>query len=171
MSAEARQRHTAIVKGLLFYGLTIHERCIAAVVGSPITIRVTVPSLGGRVGVHPFTAMALELNAVTRAVQLVTSSRATADRVVVPTQFQLDPPVDLTGHHVLVLDDTWTTGSRAQSASMTLRAAGARAVSIMVVGRWIDPGFSDNAVFIRERLRMDYDPDRCPVTGGACPGR
>jgi len=69
----------------------------------------------------------------------------------------------------LILDDTWTTGSNAQSAVLTLRRAGAEAVSVMVVGRWLSPNFGTTADFIKTRLQRDYDPDICPVSGGRCP--
>ncbi|WP_156371262.1 ComF family protein [Nocardia arizonensis] len=169
ISPAARKRHTAILTLVLFNGITLHERCIGVAAGVPVTLRVTIPSLSGRRGVHPFTAISHDIGAITDAVQLVPAPTSTSDRVVVPTQFALNPPTNLAGHHVLVLDDTWTTGARAQSAAMTLRAAGASAVSIMVVGRWIEPGFGSNAAFIRERLTTDFDPDRCPVTGDSCP--
>jgi orotate phosphoribosyltransferase len=73
------------------------------------------------------------------------------------------------GHHVLVLDDMWTTGSNAQSAALALRRAGAAAVSVMVVGRWLNPSYGHTGEFIKTRLQRDYDPDMCPVTGASCP--
>ena len=69
---------------------------------------------------------------------------------------------------MLVLDDTWTTGSNAQSAALTLRRAGAAAVSVMVVGRWLNPRFGATARFVAG-LQREYNPDLCPVTGGLCP--
>jgi predicted amidophosphoribosyltransferase len=40
---------------------------------------------------------------------------------------------------VLLIDDTWTTGSRAQSAGTALRAAGASNVAVVVIGRHLQP--------------------------------
>ncbi len=68
----------------------------------------------------------------------------------------------------MILDDTWTSGAHAQSAALALSAAGASAVSIMVVGRWLDPDHRETAVFISS-LTTDYDPYRCPITGAVCP--
>ena len=67
---------------------------------------------------------------------------------------------------MLLLDDTWTSGSRTQSAALTLRRCGAAYVSVLVIGRYLKPG--PNAEFIKTRLHGDYDPYRCPVTGGGC---
>ena len=47
--------------------------------------------------------------------------------------------------------------------------AGAAAVSVMVVGRWLNPNRRGTADFIATRLQRDYDPDICPVTGDECP--
>lgn len=69
----------------------------------------------------------------------------------------------------MVLDDTWTTGSRTQSAAVLLRQLGAVHISVVTVARWIDPNWKDNAKFIRDRLVADFDPKRCPITGMACP--
>jgi orotate phosphoribosyltransferase len=79
------------------------------------------------------------------------------------------PKQNLSGRHILILDDTWTTGSNTQSAALTLRHAGADHVSVMVVGRWLSHTYGNNAEFIKTRLRRDYDPGVCPVTGGQCP--
>ena len=95
--------------------------------------------------------------------------RAITDRIVSANQFEVVPKRSLRGQHILILDDTWTTGSNTQSAALTLRQAGADHVSVMVVGRWFSPTFGNNAEFIKTRLRRDYNPSICPVTGGACP--
>jgi hypothetical protein len=45
----------------------------------------------------------------------------------------------------------------------------AERVSVLVVGRWLSPGYGNTRRFISEHLQSDYDPGVCPVTGGACP--
>jgi hypothetical protein len=170
VSPAARAQHAAVIRRLLYVGIIRHERCIGRRVGQPVSLRVTVPSLSRRPGVHPFAAIAAALRAVDDGrLALAASPRAVAGRVVSAAQFQVVPPRSLAGQHVLILDDTWTTGANTQSAALTLRAAGARRVSVMVVGRWLSPTYGHNAEFVRTRLRGDYDPGRCPVTGGACP--
>jgi hypoxanthine-guanine phosphoribosyltransferase len=68
----------------------------------------------------------------------------------------------LSSQHVLILDDVWTTGSTAQSAALAVRRAGAAAVSVMVVGRWLNPDRRGTADFIATWLQRDFDPDICP---------
>ena len=71
--------------------------------------------------------------------------------------------------HVLLLDDTWTSGGHAQSATLALRAAGAAHVSVLVIGRWLNPRYGNNAQFVRDRLTTDCNPEICPWTGAGCP--
>jgi len=55
---------------------------------------------------------------------------------------------------VLLLDDTWTTGSRAQSAAAALKLAGAARVVVVVLGRHIgrpDGGLEPFGRLLRDR--------------------
>lgn len=71
---------------------------------------------------------------------------------------------------MLLVDDTWTTGSNVQSAAYTLREAGAWNVSALVLARWLDPARGQTAELIKQHLqRPDYDPGICPWTASACP--
>ena len=169
VSAEARAQHARVISRLLYLGIMKHQQCVEKRVGKPVSIRVTVPSLNRRPGVHPFTAIAAAMQAVDDRLALVPAPRAIKDRVVSASQFQIMPKRSLSGRHILILDDTWTTGSNTQSAALTLRQAEADHVSVMVIGRWLSPTYGNNAEFIKTRLQRDYDPGVCPVTGGQCP--
>ena len=170
VSAEARAQHGRLIRRLLYLAIMKHQKCIEKRVGTSITMGVTVPSLNRRPGVHPFTAIAQAMKAVDDdRLALVPAPDAIKERVVSTSQFEVVPKRSLSGRHILVLDDTWTTGSNTQSAALTLRHAGAEHVSVIVIGRWLSPTYGNNAEFIKTRLRRDYDPSICPVTGGACP--
>jgi adenine/guanine phosphoribosyltransferase-like PRPP-binding protein len=164
-----RQQHSLIINWLLLLGISLHERCVGIAAGLPVSLRLAIPSLTSRTGVHPFVEITRTMNALGGAAALVPAPDAVCDRVVGAHKFALQPDLRLDGQHVLVLDDTWTTGSNAQSAALTLRRAGACAVSVMVVGRWLSPRFARTSRFIESHLQRDYDPDVCPVTGGRCP--
>jgi predicted amidophosphoribosyltransferase len=59
-----------------------------------------------------------------------------------PLGFAVGPdvrPRSLRGRRVLVVDDTFTTGSHAQSAVVALRGAGAVVAGVLVVGRALGP--------------------------------
>lgn len=169
VSQQVKLKHRSVVQHMLFLGIVHHEQCIAKVVGSPVELRLTVPSLSGRTGTHPFEALATDMHAIADECRLATAQGATAVRTVEGGRFRVVQPGHVSGRHVLLLDDTWTTGSRTNSAALTLRAAGASAVSVLVVGRWLEPTFGKTKDFIRDRLKADYDPMVCPVTGATCP--
>jgi orotate phosphoribosyltransferase len=52
---------------------------------------------------------------------------------------------DVEGASILLVDDTFTSGARAQSAASALQLAGADVVAILTIGRYIKPEFSDEA--------------------------
>lgn len=170
-SPQVRATHSAVISRLLYLGIARHQRCVEAVVGQPVSRRLAIPSSAGRGGEHPFVAMARVMNAVDATPQLVPRPDSVCgDREVSPARFTVSPAgTRFDGQHVMLLDDTWTSGSRTQSAAVLLRQHGAGRVSVMTIARWIEPGWGDNQAFIRERLTADFDPDRCPVTGSGCP--
>lgn len=85
------------------------------------------------------------------------------DRFVVPAQ-RLDR---VEGKHVLVVDDTWTSGAKIQSAAVTLKDAGAHRVTALCVTRWTRWDWADHEAFLAT-LNTPYDPLLCPVHGGVC---
>ncbi len=161
-----RERCGSIVGEVLRLAMSLHERCIGAVVGQPVSARVVIPSLTSRLGAHPMAAIAETLGLVGDVV-LRPALDARCDRVVDAEKFVVEGAV--TGRHMLVIDDVWTTGSNAQSAALAVRRAGAAAVSVMVIARWLNPRHPLSPRFIRERLNDDYNPLVCPVTGDRCP--
>jgi hypothetical protein len=163
-----RECHSAVINALVRLGITRHERCIGCATGVPVSCRLVIPSLTSRPGRHPFAELAHMVNAASDAVALMPAPDAKCDRAI-NDKFVLQPATRLDGQHVLILDDVWTTGSTAQSAALAVRRAGAAAVSVMVIGRWLSPDRQVTANFIETRLHRDYDPDICPVTGGECP--
>lgn len=71
----------------------------------------------------------------------------------------------LRGRNLLVIDDTWTTGAHAQSASAALKTAGAAGVAVLTIGRWFNPDFTTGGVhgapWLAEHRRPGWDWQRC----------
>jgi hypothetical protein len=155
-----REHHSALIKEIVWQGLTRHERCIGRATGLPVSRRLVIPSLTRRPGRHPFAELIPTMSAAGDTAALLPAPDATCDRAI-NDKFVLTPTARLTGQHALILDDVWTTGSNAQSAALAVRRAGAAAVSIMVVGRWLSPDRRRTADFVEARLHRDYDPDIC----------
>ncbi len=69
---------------------------------------------------------------------LPTGTVPPGERQYHPDRFAAQRPIS-EDESVLVIDDTWTTGSRAQSAGTALRASGASNIAMVVIGRHLQP--------------------------------
>lgn len=179
---------TNILAMTMQVGLDLHRSCMEQHAGKPISMILFVPSTRG---LRDFADLATDLGAVdllkpvqgdtetSQSGRLVVGHRPTkGDRTVTRHRFVLDG--DVRGQHVLILDDSWTTGANAQSCALTVRAAGAAAVTVVVAGRRLNLGWStdwpadapakyrSNRDFVRRYLNPLYDPYLCPVTGSTC---
>jgi predicted amidophosphoribosyltransferase len=95
-----------------------------------------VPSCRGRTGFHPLRSLAEPYLRLPWATLTARSGADGDTRDLDPGRFAAS---GLDGARVLLLDDTWTTGASAQSATMALRRAGASAVAVVVLGRHLGP--------------------------------
>lgn len=159
---------------LIALGLQEHRACMEKAAGGvPMSAWATVPSTKKRIGEHPIvTAVRVGRRAPGPAVTLAPGPELDAPaRKLEPRRWVAEPEA-VGERHVLLVDDTWTSGANAQSAAAALHAAGARAVTVLVVARWLNQD-SYSEGFIRDRLHApgvrDYHPSVCPVTGGQCP--
>ena len=175
-SRMATEQMRAQIVVLIAYAVQKHRRCMEGpIVGrQPMDGWTTVPSTRGRPGEHPIAVATREGRfAPGPHVNLVPGPNhgAPAHQLAVG-RWVVDTPDVVRGRHVLVVDDTWTSGANAQSAAAAIRAAGATHVTILTVARWlnVDEYTKD---FITTRLRgpraVDFSPRICPVTGGQCP--
>jgi len=164
-----RERCSSVLAELLRLVVSLHRGCFGHAVGIAVSQHVVIPSLTSRPGIHPLTSVADSVGLL-GDVALIPAADARCDRVISADKFIIEPAGSVIGQHVLVLDDVWTTGSNAQSAALSLRRAGATAVSVLVIGRWLSAGKGLNARFI-EDLGGGYDPLVCPVTGNRCGAR
>lgn len=157
----------ALVQSLLVYAVVGHWDCISAPFGPP-TGWATVPSLAGRPGQHPLSVMASTLMARLPEIPVRAAAEPHDPRGLHPENFEVAPgPGNPRGAHVLLLDDTWTSGAHAQSAAASLKMAGAAHVTVLTVARWLQPSFAGTGDLIAS-LNTDLNPDRCPFTGRTC---
>lgn len=153
-----------IVTLLALTGLLLHTECLNRISGIPVTAWVVVPTLRGRASTHPLRNIVAPF-APGQEIP-VTPTTTTGSRNTDAGLFRM--PRLPSASHVLVIDDTWASGSHAQSLVLTARAAGAELVSVLIVARWIKPTFADNKRFIAEHLNRLYDPRDCPWGSNAC---
>jgi glutamine phosphoribosylpyrophosphate amidotransferase len=146
---EARRRFTRMVHERFRVFFAAHRACIEAAIGGPVDLVLPVPS-STRPGAAPLVrvpglaALAVSSggvggrwapSALGRAEGVIGHMQANAAAFAVPAAWR--PAVNAA--RVLLLDDTYVSGSRGQSAATALRRAGARSVLIAPLGRVVRP--------------------------------
>lgn len=111
VSFEAAQRRLALLAAVF---VAAHGSCIDRFTGQPVTCLAVVPSLTGREGQHPLERFAPLFPQNWHRIRLSAVSILPSDnnqrRESNPAFYQCSN--DLTGHHVVLLDDTWVTGGK-----------------------------------------------------------
>jgi hypothetical protein len=152
-------------------GLQGHSHCPGKLLGAPVTAWATVPSLPPKPQPHGLNEIARGLTRAPQSEIVLLGSQSVADpRAVNVTHFSVvagNPQ----GRHVLLIDDTWTSGGHVTSATLALRAAGATHVSALVLARWLALGWEATTErWAKDHLTLpDYQADVCPWTQGPCP--
>lgn len=79
-----------------------------------------------------------------------------------PEAYRVDPG-HVDGAAVLLLDDTWTSGASASSAAAALKAAGAAHVTVLTLGRQLNPNhhFGSTEAICEDRLGAKWSLDEC----------
>lgn len=156
-STQARWNLLALV--LLF--LHQHLACIADRVGGRPTHLVTVPSTRGRPGEHPLAAL-LGQRLGLPVIPVTANARYGAEeRQLHRDWFTVQWPTGAGPVRVLVIDDTWTTGSRAQSLAYALKRAGAASVAVVVLGRHVNPQHQPSRPLLTATADRIFDPAVC----------
>lgn len=143
--------------------LEAHEHCLAAGAQAPgagFDVISTVPAGDRRSDdVHPLHRLVAAADPrharlLARAAPQTTPHRFDAARYRATT--------DLKDTAVLLIDDIWTTGASMHAAAVALRAAGARTVAGVVIGRYVNRGWDANATRL-ETLAGHFVWERCAI--------
>lgn len=145
-----------------------HLHCLERVSGHPITCVTIVPSGRGHSG-ERLLRIACSLTDKAVLIRSWNSAPPRDSRAsgLNPDDIEFDQP--LSGH-VIVLEDTWVTGTNAQSVAIQAHWRGASYVSVIAIARMLDYSWAP-----AKQLIDSWSPDEtwqvdvCPVTGGACP--
>lgn len=149
---------------VLWRFLVLHEKCLTdhCAIAAFDTVT-TVPSTSGRRD-HPLRSMVADMVGTTRDRHrdLLTPTPEAADlgRSVSAERFASSA---LWGENVLLIDDTWTTGSRAQSAAAALKAAGADCVAVVVLGRHLNIDYGNTAGHVENARMRRFSWEACPT--------
>jgi hypothetical protein len=156
-----RVHDTEAVGELVARFLRRHEACLAGG-HEAFDLLATVPSSKGRPGPHPLIgAIRTDPWLAARHQELLARGPAGLGHArASDLGFSLSRAVD--GARIVLLDDTWTTGARAQSAASALQSHGARVLAIVVVGRLVDPGHTPLARrWWRDQVKEPFNLDQC----------
>jgi hypothetical protein len=172
------QRYAMVrLASILWLFLEQHERCIAAAAGARaehFDVVVTVPSSTAerddrRGNLRWIASTGCGATADRYQRVLKPTDRVPAGRDFDSDRYTAVAPVD--GSDVLLVDDTWATGGHAQSAGAAIRAAQARTVGLVVIGRHIRPEWrpvtdGPTSSEILGELPRTFDWDTCCVHVG-----
>lgn len=169
LSGEVAQRLRRELAAVLWRFLDRHESCVAARAGvSAFEVVTTVPAgRSGHDAAHPLAEIVGQTCEPTRGRyrRLLDRTEVEAeDHEFHPGRYQPlarpggQPTLD--GQSVLLIDDTWTTGSSAQSAAAALKRAGAGAVALVVIGRHLKRDWRSNDTRL-QRLTRPFDWTSC----------
>jgi hypothetical protein len=160
-----RQRLEIQLAAVLWRFLGLHEAHIAQAVGVPrFDIVTTVPGTRQRIDDHPLVRIVGTLAGQTRdryQPALTPGPDAPAEgRAVLIGRYRATQA--LAGDPaVLLIDDTWTTGGRAQSAAIALHDAGAAKVAVVVLGRHFDRSFGSGETYYQQAKARKFSWDSC----------
>ena len=145
---------------LLLLFLRGHLGCIARHLGGAPSHLVTVPSTRGRIGAHPLADLIGDRLGLQRPAVELGAEHEPSDHRFHPDWFR-SAPWSVAGARVLVVDDTWTTGARAQSLAHGLKTAGADRVGVVVLGRRIRPEHEPSRPLLKAIEKPLFDLTTC----------
>ncbi|WP_410809633.1 hypothetical protein [Micromonospora sp. 067-2] len=133
--------------------------------GAPPTHAITVPSTRSRAGAHPLADLVGERLGLPWITSAVNPSYGPDDHDFHADWFTPFMPTSRLPVHVLVLEDTWTTGARTQSLAHALKVAGATTVAAVVLGRHVDPTYAPARQLLTAIADPLFDTSRCTAEG------
>jgi phosphoribosylpyrophosphate synthetase len=155
---------------LLLAVLDLHGGCIEHRLGCHVDSWAFVPSVRtDRTGEHPLHVVAKRAGLALPEIELLAGERVDSEqRVTSASRFVVAANDRVRGRHVLLIEDTWTSGGNAQSAVLTLRREGAGSVTIVALAQWLNPDEPPTGEFVTNRLIHDYDPRVYPINDPSC---
>jgi phosphoribosylpyrophosphate synthetase len=154
---------------------TIHADCIERRSGGPWSVVTFVSSQSRPVRRHPVAELARQVSRNNNGDNRILLDPGPGfeiqpERTVRPDRFTVSAEFRerIQDRNVLLIEDTWATGSKLQSAAVALHDAGAKIVTALCVARWCNDNWPDHKELL-DSCADPYDALVCPTTGGSCP--
>jgi len=159
---DPRKDFAVKIVALLSYFLARHSGCIASTAGGRWDIITTVPSTKDRAGEHPLATAIGWVTGLRDQHEMLLRRASAAIGHNAANDLAFEPLRTLDGERVLVVDDTFTSGARAQSAASALARGGAQVVAVVPIGRVINPEYNDSTREYWDRQsRIPFDFETC----------
>lgn len=139
-----------------------HRKCVRAKAGRDWDTITIVPSSGSRTGTHPLASVLSLVPSLKKEYRsLLKKGTATiGHNHAEDNGYAVTSNVG--GARVLLIDDTFTTGGRVQSAASALQLAGADVVAVVVAARVITPAWNEESKALWDRQRAQtFSFDLC----------
>lgn len=171
LDGDVARRLGATLAAILWRFLDEHERCLArAAQTDRFDLVTTVPSSDRtRDEQHPLRHLVGDLVGPTRDRHrrlLLTGDHPVPPRTFSESKFH--PTTRLQGQAILLIDDTWTTGSSAQSAAAALKKAGAGRIAGVVIGRHLNREWHENDRRLRG-IAQPFEWAKCALCADPVP--
>ena len=112
---------------------------------------------------HPLDALCGDRVGLPRITVVANQKYGVGEREFQPDWFAAELPDQDQPVRALILDDTWTTGARAQSLAHALKIAGAESAGIVVLGRHVNPDHAPSARLLTALDKKVFDPSVCAL--------
>ena len=158
--AEARRRFGAIVGEVLAAFYDRHLACLERLAGGRFDAVLAVPPTArpGPAPIQGVLRVPLRPDLLVRGPGPMGHRRPSIDGYRVPDRARSD----VAGRRILLVEDLYTTGARAQSAAAAMGEGGAAAVVILAVGRAVRPaGARSHRLYWLAGEGRPFDPARC----------
>lgn len=158
----ARHELSGKVAAVLARFLIYHGDCIAKAAGHQWDYIATVPSTHARPGPRPLERAIARVEWLEKRHRHVLEAGPTPVVRLKPKDDNFKVSENVDGDRILLVDDTFTSGTSVQAAASALQLAGAHVPAAVTVGRFIKPGFSEESQALWESVeRLPFDFDVC----------
>lgn len=160
----SRRDDILLVAQVLNVWLSNHMGRVTEAIGGPPTAATVVPSTSALMPTPLYQIVSqqpmLRASVSSSAVRYIGPSTGWKRNYLSPDSFSVDSE-EVSGQRMLLIEDTWVTGSTALSAAIAIRRAGAAKLALIPIARMVNKGYGMTDDY-KEAIRPPYNPERFP---------
>ena len=160
----SRRDDILLVARVLNVWLRNHMGRVTEAIEGPPTMAAVVPSTSALMPTPLYQIVSqqpmLRAPVSSSAVKYVDPSVSWKRKYLSPESFSVDSE-EVSGQRMILVEDTWVTGSTALSAAIAIRRAGADKLALIMIARMVNKYYVMTDDY-QEAIRPPYDPERFP---------